>query len=377
MSITNKKTVIFGGTFDPVTAAHADIIEKLSDRFERVIVVPCKVSPFKTDASVGAEQRLEMLRLALSARDNVEISTFELTAEGTNYTYVTLEHFRSDGLYLAMGSEMIIELEKWKRLDMIAATSRLYIIPRPCFGIGKEEIAKLDALTCGNYEIADFCGESGSSSEVRISVAMGRADMFLSAPVAEYITAHGLYAEYNYVNELYKRFNMKQKRINHSFSTALCGVKLAKRACVDVRKATVALLLHDIGKYVSKEEAEEMGVKFDGGIDDMPLPIRHAEIGAEIMRQLLGIKDSEIIEAVRWHTTGKPNMSPLEKVVYLADYIEPLRDFPTVEYLRKETAKSIDRGLLAALRNSVEFVPKEEIYPITVQAYEYYKKLLG
>ncbi len=376
MSITNKKTVIFGGTFDPVTAAHADIIRKLSERFERTVVMPCKVSPFKSSASASAEQRLEMLKTVASG-ENVEISTFELEEEGTNYTYLTLTHFASEGLYLAMGSEMIVELEKWKRLDKICSLARLYIMPRPSFPIGAAEIDKLERLTGGNYEIADFEGESGSSSEVRISVAMGRADMFLTEDVARYVTDNGLYTEYNFVGDLYKRFRMKQKRIDHSFSTALCGVKLAKRACVDVGKATVALLLHDIGKYIPKEEAEAMGVVFDGRIDGMPLLIRHAEIGAEIIRQLLVITDSEIVEAVRWHTTGKPNMTPLEKVVYLADYIEPLRDFPTVEHLRAETAKSIDDGLFAALENSVKYVPEEEIYPITVQAYEYYKALLG
>ena len=92
------------------------------------------------------------------------------------------------------------------------------------------------------------------------------------------------------------------------------------------------------------------------------------------MRQLLGIKDEEVIEAVRWHTTGKPNMTPMEKVVYLADYIEPLRDFPGVDKLRKATEKSIDEGLLAALENSVKHVGKDELSPATLQAYEYYKE---
>lgn len=374
MNTTSKKTVIFGGTFDPVTAAHADIIEQLSRRFGKVIVMPCKLSPFKTSASATAEQRMEMLNLAIRKHKNVEISTFELFAEGTNYTYLTLERFKSDGLYLAMGSEMILELEKWKRTDVISSLSRLYIIPRPGFKIGWEEREKLNALTGGNYEIADFDGESGSSSEVRVSVAKGTPEMFLQTSVADYVREHGLYTEYVYVCGLYERFHMKQKRIDHSFSTALCGIKLAKRACVDVGKATVALLLHDIGKYVSKEEAESMGVKFGDAIDGMPLPIRHAEIGAELLRQLVGIKDLDVIEAVRWHTTGKPDMTPLEKVVYLADYIEPLRDFPTVNKLREETEKSIDKGLLAALENSVRFVPEDEIYPITLQAYKYYKE---
>lgn len=365
---------MLGGTFDPVTNAHTDLIKKLASRFGNVIVVPCKVSPFKTSTAAGATERLNMLELALEGIPNVQISTFELERAGTDYTYITVRHFAElyDDLYFCMGSEMVIELERWKNLDDMMKHCKLYVVPRPHFALTEDLKAKLDALSV--YEIADFTGEEGSSSEVRVSVAMNRPRMFLSESVADYVTAHGFYRDYCYVNELYKRFNMKQKRIDHSFSTALCGISLAKRACVDPHKATTALLLHDIGKYTTKEQAEAMGVKFCPRIDGMPLPIRHAEIGAEILRQLIGITDNEIIEAVRWHTTGRPCMTALEKVVYLADYIEPLRDFPTVDVIRKACEKSIDDGLLAALENSVKYVDKDEIYPITLQAYEYYKE---
>lgn len=156
---------------------------------------------------------------------------------------------------------------------------------------------------------------------------MGKADMFLTKEIADYVTRNGLYGDYCYVNGLYARFGMKRSRIEHSFSAALCGVGLAKRLCVDTHKATTALLLHDIGKYVTKEDAEKLGVRFDGRIDCMPLPVRHAEIGAELLRQVIGIEDDDIIEAVRWHTTGRAAMTPIEKVVYLADYIEPLPRF--------------------------------------------------
>lgn len=375
----NKKDsyVIYGGTFDPPTSAHAKLIRDLSSRFGRTFIVPCKVSPFKVSAGAPAFRRLEMLGMITDGISGVETDTFELDREGTDYTYITLLHFREKfadkKFYLCMGSEMLIELERWKRTDIMAELATLYIVPRPHYPITDNDIRKMNELGF-KYEIADFSGKDGSSSEVRISVAMDRPDMFLTEEVADYVTHNGLYRDFCYVNELYKRFGMKQTRIEHSFSTALCGVKLAKRVCVDTHKASKALLLHDIGKYLTKEDAEKMGVRFDGRIDRMPLPIRHAEIGAEILRQLLGETDGEIIEAVRWHTTGKPDMTPMEKIVYLADYIEPLRRFPTVNVLREATERSIDDGLRAALANSVEHVGQEELYPATVDAYNYYKE---
>lgn len=371
-----NKTAVFGGSFDPVTKAHIDLVEKLSARYDLVTVVPCRVSPFKTGTAATPKQRLEMLRAALGGIPKAEIDTGELDASGVNYTYLTLERLAltHGALDLVMGSEMVLELERWKNLPRIAELAELVVVPRPGFPLGSAERAKLDALCPGRWRAADFAGETGSSSEVRIAVAMGRPEMFLTPAAAAYVTEHGLYREYVYVNELYARFGMKPTRIAHSFSTALCGVTLAKRACVDTGKAITALLLHDVGKYVTKEQAEALGVVFGRRIDAMPEPIRHAEIGAELLRQAVGITDGEIIEAVRWHTTGRPAMTPLEKVVYLADYIEPTRTFPTVELLRRETAKSLDDGLRAALKNSVEHVGADKIYPATALAYAYYKE---
>lgn len=371
-----NKIAVFGGSFDPVTKAHIDLVKKLSSRYDEVIVVPCRVSPFKTSTAATPYQRLEMLDVALEGIPDVCVDTFELNSEGANYTYLTLEHLtRPDAhLYLIMGSEMVIELERWKNIRRIAELAELVVVPRPGFPFGRSEKEKAERLFPSRWSEADFVGETGSSSEVRVSFAMGRPNLFLTDGIAAYAEVNKLYGDYVYVNELYRRFGMKQSRIDHSYSTALCGIALAKRVCADTGKAITALLLHDVGKYVTKEQAEDMGVKFDGRIDGMPLPIRHAEIGAELLRQIVGITDNDIIEAVRWHTTGRPNMTPLEKVVYLADYIEPTRSFPTVDYLRQETAKSIDDGLRAALKNSVEYVNADEIYPVTIQAYNFYKE---
>ena len=375
---TSNKTVIFGGSFDPVTTAHVSLVRQLSARFGRVIVMPCAVSPFKTSVSASAAQRLDMLNMSLSGAENAEISTFERDSPAPSYTYLTLRRYAREAgeLYLAVGSEMVIELERWKNVDEIASLARLYVVPRPHFPLNAAMRGKLDRLFPGRWEEADFAGETGSSSEVRVSFAMGRPDMYMPEGAARYALGCGLYGEYGYVNALYAEYGMKRKRIDHSYSTALCGIWLAKRACVDMHKAITALLLHDIGKYLTKEDAEARGVVFDGRIDDMPLPVRHAEIGAEILSQLVGIKDADVIEAVRWHTTGRPAMTAIEKVVYLADYIEPLRDFPGVDELRASVEEDLDKGLLAALKNSVSHVG-EEIYPVTMRAYEYYAEKQG
>ena len=171
---------------------------------------------------------------------------------------------------------------------------------------------------------------------------------------------------------------LKERYVDNAFTFSVRIAPFKKRmAAFFGSKNTVGKLIARLVKnYGEAPEtlAEKLGVRFDGRIDCMPLPVRHAEIGAELLRQVIGIEDDDIIEAVRWHTTGRAAMTPIEKVVYLADYIEPLRDFPGVDELRAETEKSVDGGLLAALRNSVEHVGKDALYPATAEAYEYYKE---
>ncbi|MBP5357472.1 MAG: bis(5'-nucleosyl)-tetraphosphatase (symmetrical) YqeK [Clostridia bacterium] len=371
------KTILFGGSFDPVTSAHTDIIRQLSRRFDRTVVVPCKISPFKTAVSASGEERLRMLALSIS-KIKAEISDFELMSSLPSYSFITIKHFFSKdySLYFAMGSEMLSGLDKWKNIKEVLDDVIFYIIPRDGFPVDRRKIYDLKSKGF-RIEIADFEGKEGSSSEVKISIAMGSPELFLENIVADYIVSKGLYLDYAYVNDLYNKYGMKESRIRHSFSTALCGVKLAKRLDVDTNKAAIALLLHDIGKYVSREEAEKLGIVFSSEIEKMPKPIIHAEIGAEILSQLEKIEDKEIINAVRYHTTGRPEMSALEKIVYLADYIEPLRAFPGVDKIREATTISIDEGLFAGLANSILHVDEKTLYPLTKSAYDYYKEILN
>lgn len=359
------KTVLYGGSFDPVHKAHIDIVENLCRRFDRVIVIPCKTSPFKAGTSASSGQRLDMLRLALSG-SKAEISTFELENEGPDYSYITAEHFTADGqeLFFAIGSEMLASLKNWKNFDRLNELVTFYVIPRPDFPPDKPYGIM--------YETADFSGREGSSSEVKISIAMGCPEMFLTGEVAAYIDKNGFYRDYNYINTLYAKYNMKPKRITHSYSVALCGVNLAKRAGLDMKQAVTSLLLHDIGKYVTVKGAEELGLKLPGEVYAMPESIRHAVIGSEILMQLEGVADQGIIDAVRWHTTGRANMSMLEIVVYLADYIEPLRDFAGVSEVRAATEVSIMDGFRQALIHTVAYFTGGRLYPATEEAYKFY-----
>ena len=159
------------------------------------------------------------------------------------------------------------------------------------------------------------------------------------------------------------------------------AVKLARRWGADVYEAAEAGILHDITKKLSDEEqlimCDKYGIILDAAERRNPR-ILHARTGAALARELFGIPDG-IYSAIRWHTTGKPDMSLMEKIIYLADFTEPTRDFEGVEPLRKLCFEDIDRAMELGLRMSLEEIRSrgEDAYKDTVDAYQWYKKEQG
>ena len=133
-------------------------------------------------------------------------------------------------------------------------------------------------------------------------------------------------------------------------------MRLAKQYGADVEKAQVAALLHDCTKKLNMDEQLALCRHYDIQLDELEqkaLKLLHAKTGAAVARDLFGV-DDDIYNAIYWHTTGKADMTVLEKVIYMADYIEPSRVFPGVEELRDAVHTDLDMGLLMGLEDSIE-----------------------
>ena len=172
--------------------------------------------------------------------------------------------------------------------------------------------------------------------------------------------------------ELEKR--LKPSRFRHSLGVAETAVKLAKRFGADEERARVAGLLHDCAREFRNEdmvrEAEKRGIAIGEVERSMPL-LLHADIGAVRVRELYGVEDAAISQAIARHTVGGPAMTVLDKIIWYADMIEPGRDFPGVDKLRElGGTASLDAMLLAGLSHSIVFVVEKGhlIHPATVLA---------
>ena len=142
--------------------------------------------------------------------------------------------------------------------------------------------------------------------------------------------------------------------------------------------AATAGILHDITKKLDHQEqlnlCEKYGIICDNAERSNP-KLLHAKTGAVLAKDLFGVSD-EICEAIRWHTTGKPDMTMLEKIIYLADYIEPIRDFPGVEKLRELCYEDLNAAMALGLKMSLEEIRSHgtEPYKDTSEAYQWYSQ---
>ncbi len=172
--------------------------------------------------------------------------------------------------------------------------------------------------------------------------------------------------------ELQRR--LKKNRFAHSIGVANTAVKLAKRFGADIQKAYVAGLLHDCAREFENDElpaqAKLRGIKIGEVEQTMPL-LLHAYIGAQMIKEIYGVDDAQISQAIYRHTVGARDMTTLDKIIYFADMIEPNRNYPGVEKLRtlSETAE-LDEILLTAFSESIIFVVQKNslVHPDTVAA---------
>lgn len=171
---------------------------------------------------------------------------------------------------------------------------------------------------------------------------------------------------------------LTEQRYQHTLGVMEIAIKLAQRYGADEKKAELAAIFHDYAKFRPKEEMkhiiEEQG--FPKDLLEYNAELWHAPVGAFLVETEAGITDKEILNAIKYHTSGRPGMTLLEKIIYLADYIEPGRHFPGVDEVRELAKQSLDAALIKSIQNTIIFLLKKNqtVYPDTLHTYNYLVK---
>jgi predicted HD superfamily hydrolase involved in NAD metabolism len=169
------------------------------------------------------------------------------------------------------------------------------------------------------------------------------------------------------------RAELTDHRYQHTIGVMETAILLAKDNGADIKKAEIAAIFHDYAKFRSKDEMRKIIIEqnFDQTLLLHNEELWHAPVGAYLVEKEVGINDAEIIDAIRFHTSGRPNMSILEKIIYVADYIEPGRHFPGVEEVRELARINLDEAMIKAIQNTIVFLMKKKqpIFPATFLTY--------
>lgn len=384
------RIAVYGGSFNPPHPAHvrAARLAYAALKPDKLLVIPAADPPHKSlaEGSPSPEERFELTKLAFRDFPEAELSDMELLRGGESYTADTVAElaamYPGAEIYLIIGTDMLTSFERWHDFDGILGGAALAVLSRDEGDQPEIEryAARLRELYGAKVSIIDAAPLPMSSSEMREMLISRRGADVLDGEVYARIIRlrdYGAKPQLDWLRERAYTY-LKPKRIPHVAGCEREAAALAMRWGEDAGDAAEAGILHDITKKLSMDEqlilAEKYGIVFDK-FERENVKLTHAITGAALARELFGVPD-RIYSAIRWHTTGRPDMTLLEKIIYIADYIEPTRDFEGVDRLRKLAYENIDSAMALGLEMSLEELRQNGIEPhgATVSALEWYGK---
>lgn len=359
---------IMGGTFDPIHNGHLMMAEAAMNqlKLDEVLFIPDGDPPHKVELA-SAKDRLRMVELAVTGRKGFLPEDMEVRRAGQTYTVDTLERLKaehpSDQFHFIVGADTLMVIETWRNFPHVAELlSGVACAPRSAVS-GETVQLQIKALK-ERYGLTvvllDMSPVDISSTEVRQAVARGMPiEAMVPGGVMKFIVDQALYLD-PILTQLQK--TLSKERYRHTLGVEQTAVELARRYGEDLEKTRVAALLHDCARCLDSVEMRKL---VGDGVGDTTLrALMHAPAGAELARQKYGVEDRQILSAIRWHTTGHEGMTKLEKIVYLADFIEPNRPkYPGIEELRAEAYRDLDRAVALAAENTMRYVRARGLEP--------------
>ncbi len=365
----NMKVAIFGGTFNPPHKTHVEIANQAVRQLnlDKLLVVPCGQPTHKL-CFVDKAKRMDMAKLAF-AHLPVEIEPYEIDSDKPNYTLDTVKYIKSRypsaQLFLIIGGDSLRDYDSWHCPDELAKLVTFAVAERKGVDLSN---AKQHCVSQYGMNIVSIQLDATdySSTEIRLKYQYGMDVNEVPQEVDEYIKRNGLFCEYRPMTSKLQSY-LTPKRYSHTFYVTKVGLQL-KSKCSE-QDIFVACTLHDCAKYIGKDEYSLYNFKND---DNLPEPVVHAFLGAIVAQKDFGVSNKTILDAIKYHTTGRPDMTELDMVVYVADKIEQSRPYPTQHLVKN----SLEATFLAVLIEAYEVCLKRNraTSPLTLEAIQYYEK---
>ena len=361
------KIGLYGGTFNPPHNTHVNIVRQAVEQLglDKLIVIPAGLPPHKFCA-MDKQARYDMACLAFDGI--AEVSDVELNRTGKTYTSDTVKYFArlypQAQLFFLVGGDSLEHFAEWHCPEEILRYVTLAVAARG-HELTSEQAKKFRSDYGCDYAEVVVTPDDVGSTEIRLRYNFGLDVTDVPPVVDEYIRKNGLYTEYLPLATKLRTY-LTDKRFLHTFYVVKRGLELARDEERD--KVFVACLLHDCAKYIAPDNYPKYGFVCPS---NMPSSVVHAFLGKLVARQDFGIEDEEILDAIEYHCTAKPDMSRLAKIVYVADKTEQTRPYPTAHLL----VGTLDDMFVNCLVEANDYCLKnhvDDVYPLTLQALRYY-----
>ncbi len=344
---------LFGGTFNPPHTAHAEIAKAFIEQFSLDKLYICTDNipyhKFSSPELIPARHRYNMSRIAFSKiSDKIVVSDMEIVRGGNTYTIDTVKElalkYPGADIFVLCGLDMIKTVQSWNRADELISLVTFVCAERAGNDIPDISGARIERL--------DICADNISSTELREIIKDGKSSPFIDKDVLAYAKANLLYnTENEYDLEAIRKYafeHEKEKRYIHTLGVAECALEIRNDVAPHIAENTVeaAALLHDITKSLSSDEQIEFMEKAGYTVsenDRAAAKVLHSRTAAILAKKLFGASDT-VAKAVWNHTTGAEYMNVLDKIIFLADYIEKNRTYDECVELREYYKKLISES---------------------------------
>ncbi len=400
-----KRVGILGGTFNPIHNAHLNIAKAAYEQLalDEVWFMPAGCPPHKeVDFGVTAVHRAKMVELAIADMPSKFIlCNIELAKQEACYTYKTLEELigchdnEQIKFFFIIGEDSFLDFSSWRKPERICQLADIIVARRGGSLLSDKAIEKrrkaYEKAYGNKFYILDTAVMELSSSDIRRDISLNNdISSLIPASVAEYIVSNGLYIkpilndefqdQLSYIKKQLKQ-SLKPGRFIHTIGVMETAGRLAKHHDASLYKdALLAGLLHDCAKCLTDEErlriCAEQNIPVTEVEERFP-QLLHGKVGAYLALVDFNINNPAVQHAIAVHTTGCLNMSLLDKIIFVADYIEPGRDkAPRLDELRKLAYTNLDLCIYYILEDTVAYLkdkPKS-MDPTTLEVLEEYKE---
>jgi nicotinate-nucleotide adenylyltransferase len=366
-----RSIAIMGGTFDPVHYGHLAVAEAVYQAYRpnKVLFVPAGRPLHKRVPVTPFEHRYQMALLASADHPAFAVSRMEEERAGPSYTVDTLRSLRRTApeaeILFITGADAMLDILRWKKAEELFSLCRFITVPRP--GIDNDALSahltRLRRKFNAKIEELAISTPAFSGTEIRTRMANGESVRYMLPRAAEdYARRQGLYKGEAFSFEEWKRdvsLILSPRRYAHTLGVVEEAERLAGRYGADIKKARTAALLHDCAKEYAPDKKRALCNCWNIAVDEImasQIDLTHSLLSAESARRDYGVYDEEILQAIRCHTTGHGAMTLLDKLIALADFIEPTReDYPGLKETRALAYTDIDAALLTGFKEVVKF----------------------